>query len=206
MLVRETLTPNGSNGEGAIPQGPPPCELKPLTCTAAEWADLVFSVSHDMDTLPAEKRRPLNEEQALAFDIFAQRLRAHATRPSEPGGKPLRMYVRGGAGLGKSRLISAMQELATKGGMPKAIWTGAYTGLASSLVDGSTIVKGFGLRKLRSDNTRELISNRFRDVLFIIIDEISLIGGSTLDHISRQLAWALNRVHEAFGGMSRIFL
>lgn len=122
---REEHSENDSSSDGTPParvageDGLPPCRMVPLTCTAAEWDQLVDRIGLDLDTMPTSERRPLNPEQMLAYKVFAKRLRFEATQPSECGRRPLRMYVRGAAGTGKSRLITAMQTLAARSGNPR---------------------------------------------------------------------------------------
>lgn len=183
----------------------PPCKLVRLTCTTKQWNSIVDQVATDEIIINPADRRPLNPEQLLAYHIVAKRMRLEAMKPGEKCGKPLRLYVGGAAGTGKSRLITAIQTLANKAGVE--VWTGAYTGLAASLVEGSTITKALELmRKTQTEAVRQAILKRFRGIRYIDIDEISMVSAMQLYQISNQLNWAFRKDGEEFAGINMIFM
>ena len=116
--------------------------------------------------------------------------------------QPLRLFITGGVGVGKSRLISTIRLFLEKtftdyvgtADKPKVLVL-APTGVATINVDGTTIHSGLGipvncrtqaLPKL-SDAKRSELRNLYSEIEVIIIDEISMVSNITLTHIHQRL-------------------
>ena len=114
----------------------------------------------------------------------------------------MRLFITGGAGVGKSHLINTLRQFLEKtftdytgnAEKPKVLVL-APTGVAAINVDGTTIHSGLGipvncktsaLPKL-SDAKRCQLRNLFSEVEIIIIDEISMVSNITLTHIHQRL-------------------
>lgn len=157
----------------------------------------------------------LNEEQERAFRIIAN----HSLLGTALA-EPLRMYIGGMAGTGKSQVIKALIRFFEARGKSYAFLILAPTGSAASLVSGSTYhsVLGFrGSNKLDQDgNTKadplakgmsaqDSIRSRIRNVEYVFIDEISMVDCLSLYNISAQMNLAMRMDDVAFAGKSMIF-
>lgn len=75
-----------------------------------------------------------NEEQALAFRIVAE----HASLPCDET-QPLRMYMGGAGGTGKSRVINALREFFPRRGELRRFRVASFTGVAAQNIGGMTL-------------------------------------------------------------------
>lgn len=131
---------------------------------------------------------------------------------------PLRIFLNGSAGVGKSYVIDTLYQLITHhydtlpGASPdttKVLLT-ALTGKAASNIDGMTIHSAFGLRV---QSSRDVISEKrkkdtrkvMQDLKLIIIDEISFVSSELLERINKKLN-SLFKSDKTFGGFSIIFV
>ncbi|KAL1689112.1 hypothetical protein GGG16DRAFT_23245, partial [Schizophyllum commune] len=74
----------------------------------------------------------LNVEQARAFRIIASRsLDTHE--------EPLRMFLGGPGGTGKSRVIHALRDFFVRKGQARRLRLTAFTGVAAKNIDGMTL-------------------------------------------------------------------
>ncbi|MCP4455636.1 MAG: AAA family ATPase, partial [Planctomycetes bacterium] len=169
---------------GASEPGPGRVDLRPGFCSKSQWKDLVDSIALDS---VADGRRPLNLEQDIVFHLFAQQVWKEAVGHKKPR-QSMCMIVRGTAGTGKSRLIDAIKQLVECAGCPELIWTGAYNGIAASLIGGPMLVKTLGLArtKLGPEAQCELLQ-RFEGLRYLIIDDVSMISTQMLFKLDRQL-------------------
>ena len=124
---------------------------------------------------------------------------------------PPKILLEGGAGTGKSFTINTVRKwinymLYQPGddiNLPYVIVV-APTGMAACQIDGSTIHStfkfGFGnsYQKL-SAKTRDLLTDQFRNVAVIIIDEISMLSADMFFNLSRRLS-EIKCTEEFFGG------
>ncbi|KAJ7088936.1 hypothetical protein C8R44DRAFT_595917, partial [Mycena epipterygia] len=127
----------------------------------------------------------LNAEQERAFKLVANH--AIADDPS-----PLKMYLGGIGGTGKTQVIRALQQFFIERGEAHRFVVLAPTGTAAALLNGSTyhsvlgIVdgldgerhEGFGIRK---------IQERLRGVEYIFLDEVSMVSCAAMYAISAKL-------------------
>jgi hypothetical protein len=147
----------------------------------------------------------LNAEQDRAFRLVAN----HATDLAAP---PLRMYLGGVGGTGKSQVIKALVEFFEVRSESHRFIVLGPTGTAAALLNGSTYHSVLGLRD-SNDNDSERISGarikkvqeRIRGVEYIFLDEVSMVSCSALYSISARLAHSLGEPNEPFGGLNGIF-
>ncbi|KZV59029.1 hypothetical protein PENSPDRAFT_557393, partial [Peniophora sp. CONT] len=127
----------------------------------------------------------LNEEQERAFRIIANHSLLGAMAD------PLRMYIGGMAGTGKSQVIKALIKFFDARGKSYAFLILAPTGSAASLVGGSTYHSALGFRGgNQGDNgmsTKQAIKARLQAVEYVFIDEISMVDCQALYNISASM-------------------
>ncbi|KAJ7720689.1 hypothetical protein B0H16DRAFT_1234024, partial [Mycena metata] len=116
----------------------------------------------------------LNQEQARAFSIVAQ----HSLEPNPQ--KPLRMYLGGPGGTGKSRVIDALQEFFLSRSEERRFRLSSYTGVAARNISGMTLhaalmINDYSKSALSAKAKRELMS-MWEGVDYLFIDEISMVG------------------------------
>ncbi len=154
-----------------------------------------------IDDVVAEYKLDNNPEQLRAFQIVARHVCFH--------GPQLSMYIGGVGGTGKSYVIQAILHLFTVLGRRNEILVSAPTGAAAVLIGGYTI---HSLLLLPNEENPDLqtLAVIWDNVLYLIIDEISMISASLLAAISSRLQHAKGRSALAedrpFGGVNVIFL
>ena len=115
---------------------------------------------------------------------------------------PLKLFITGRAGLGKSHLMKTICMFLTKtfnlySGSPDKpkVLILAPTGVAAINIDGTTInsglsippyVNGYTLPRL-SDSERGRLRNLYSEVLVVLIDEISMVSNICLLQIHKRL-------------------
>lgn len=146
----------------------------------------------------------LNSEQERAFRIIAE----HAVRQSDAD--PIRMFLGGAGGTGKSRVIDAYRDLFSKLGQSRRFRTAAFTGSAALNVKGMTIhallhlqTNDKGTNSL-SNSAKQALVKMWEGVDFLFIDEVSMIGCEFLTSISDNLQKAKEN-NLPFGGISVVF-
>jgi hypothetical protein len=173
------------------------------------------------------KETNLNRKQALAFRIIAGTFINRVEKNSNntirtPAFKNyLRMLMTGAGGTGKTYVIEAVRKVLEHYGASHKIKCFAPTASAATLVDGSTIHKGFSIKvrkhtkneHLEQDDDytvfinvtdRKKMRDELKDVEIVIIDEVSLLGQQLLAEIDHALRYAKNN-NEYFGGVIIIF-
>lgn len=147
----------------------------------------------------------LNTEQARAFSIVATHSRQ---RPHNL--EPLRMYVGGPGGTGKSRVIAALTDYFALNGESRRLRLASFTGIASKNINGTTLHTALALnqhqKKGKSGNgkTKTDLIAMWLGVDYLLIDEVSMIGCLLLRQIHDALVDATGCT-EPFGGISIIF-
>lgn len=115
----------------------------------------------------------LNEAQARAFTIIAN----HSTTPQI---EPLRMYIGGMAGTGKSQVIKAVSEYFSRKREKHRFLLLAPTGTAASVINGSTYHSALGINGRTggkgAGTALSTVQTRLRHVDYIFIDEVSMIS------------------------------
>ncbi|KAJ7143085.1 hypothetical protein C8R43DRAFT_892023, partial [Mycena crocata] len=124
----------------------------------------------------------LNEEQTRAFRIIAD----HAAGP-QPA--PLKMYLGGMGGTGKSQVFKAMAQFFLRRNESYRYMMLGPTGSVASLLNGSTYHSVFKLPResksrnhddvegIRNDaSTLAAVNERLQGVDYIFLDEISMVS------------------------------
>jgi hypothetical protein len=142
----------------------------------------------------------LNEEQERAFRIVAN----HA---SDSYAEPLRMYLAGMAGTGKSQVLKSLIQYFKCRDEGYRLMIVAPTGNAAALLGGSTYHSSLGINDYNEKNALNLSQVRARliGVDYIFLDEVSMLSCHDMYRISCQLALALNNADQPFGAMSMLF-
>ncbi|XP_065826022.1 uncharacterized protein [Oscarella lobularis] len=162
------------------------------------------STSSKKDLVAAADSSLLQGNQKLAYDI----VRSHnELTKSGFECKPLRMIVCGSAGTGKSYLINCIKEM-----LGSECILAAPTGVAAFNIGGQTLhsllripLQKTSFSDVQGPSLRDL-QERFEDVRYLIIDEMSMVGRHQLSLIHRRLCQALPQgACESFGGISLIF-
>jgi hypothetical protein len=142
----------------------------------------------------------LNREQKRAFRIIVN----HATI-DEPD--PLRMYLGGMGGTGKSQVIKALIHFFGERKENHRFIVVAPTGAAAALLNGSTYHSVLGINDGEFVSAKTLLQIRARldGVDYIFLDEVSMLSCRDMYKISAQCAKARGVHEEAFGGINFIF-
>ena len=142
----------------------------------------------------------LNKEQTLAFNIIAnQSLKRRGFDD------PLKMFLSGPAGTGKSRVFNALRAFFEAKNQARRFRVCSYMGIAAKNVGGMTLHAGLCLGKgdKRARSKEDLIS-MWNGVDFLLIDEVSMISCEFLVTISESLSEAKGN-SRPFGGINIIF-
>ena len=131
---------------------------------------------------------------------------------------PIRLFLSGGAGVGKSIVTNALYEAlirylnSIKGENPdnvKVVKT-APTGKAAFNINGNTLHSAFkipanrGFEYCALDSDRlNTIRTQLKKLKLIFIDEISMVGSGTFNFLNLRLQQIM-RTNEPFGGISLI--
>ncbi len=132
-----------------------------------------------------------------------------STVPESSVQQPLKMFLGGEGGTGKSRVIQALLYFAEKWNVPGSIRTCALTGIAASLAQGQTFHSLIGLRGGIGYNTStspsEKAKKNLQNFLVLILDEVSMLSRRTLDALSVYLKKAKDDQTRIFGGVIMVF-
>lgn len=144
----------------------------------------------------------LNVEQERAFRIIAEHF-------VSGNSEQLQLYVGGGAGTGKSHVLKAVVELFRICSASESLLVSAPTGIAAVLISGHTIHSLTMLPKTAYQKDFNKLENIWRNVQWLILDEISMVSAKLLSEISHQISLAKgsdSRVGDRpFGGLNIIF-
>jgi hypothetical protein len=149
-------------------------------------------------------RWSLNVEQARAFRLIA----SHSQQNSDA--EPLRMYLGGPGGTGKSRVINALTDYFAERGETRRLRLTSFTGIAAKNINGVTLHTSLALNQGRKDRNKEKARTKadliamWVGVDYLFIDEVSMIGCYMLLLIHEALVEARGCT-EPFGGISIIF-
>lgn len=150
----------------------------------------------------------LTSDQLRAFSIIEAHLHDTIAKNAP---KQLLMQIQGEGGTGKSTVIGCVTQLFQKKNLEHKLVRSAYTGIAASLIDGNTLHTLCRLTQKRelSDETIEALRKTWRDVEYLIIDEISMVSREFLFRVSSILDAAKQPGEQpvngrAFGGLNVI--
>ena len=149
----------------------------------------------------------LNKEQERAFRIIAN----HASSLTPP---PLKMYLGGMGGTGKTQVIKALISLFVRRNEAHRFAVVAPTGNAAANIGGSTYHSLLGIRIDEKDGHGEHIKNeaaliaeaktKLKGVEYILVDEISMVSSREFYSICARLSEILNKPDIVFGGVNMI--
>jgi hypothetical protein len=156
---------------------------------------------HDVDIEAVIKIWGLNVEQQRAFRLVA-------CKSFAPTGDPLRLYIAGAAGTGKSQVINALRDFFQQRSQERRFRVCCFMGVAAKNVGGMTLHAALSMSG-RQHNCSSAKSNNelvamWEGVDFLFIDEISMISCQFLASISQALSRAKGNA-AAFGGINVIF-
>lgn len=145
----------------------------------------------------------LNSEQERAFRIIAQ----HSVSVNE---EPLRMYIGGMGGTGKTQVIKALRHWFNRTGESYRMAVLAPTGAAASVVDGSTYHSFLGVntgerRTYFGEGSTKTLDDariRMRGVDYIFLDEVSMVSCQDMFLIDARLKEITKTYDVAFGGIN----
>ena len=144
--------------------------------------DVSDDISGEYSSTDNELRAGLSPDQLLVFDHTIQCFDSN---------KPLRVFVHGGPGTGKSFLAKKLMKAATaRGLLPRFT---ALSGAAATINGGTTIHYTVGMRKhvswgsVPDKNQIKRIRNRNGTMRFLIIDEISMSHAQMWNQIKENL-------------------
>ena len=146
----------------------------------------------------------LNTEQARAFSLIA----SHSRQTRSP--EPMRMYLGGPGGTGKSRVIAALTDYFAQRGESRRLRLASFTGIAAKNINGTTLHTALALSlsqktgKRGNAKTKADLIAMWMGVDYLFIDEVSMIGCALLLQIHEALVDARGCT-EPFGGISLIF-
>jgi hypothetical protein len=157
---------------------------------------------------------PLNDLQHIACQLVLRALDQYTLQNDPEAWQPHLQYTGGEGGTGKSRVVEAIQKVFMARNEPDGIIVSATSGSAAVGINGVTVHSALGLcvrRKgsdnLEADNTvsGRMAQNstrawRLQTAKVFIVDEVSMLGGITLNDINEQLKHA-RRDARPFGGM-----
>lgn len=153
------------------------------------------------------KEFSLNKEQERAYRLIAN----HAATPNI---EPLKMYLGGMGGTGKTQVIKAIIEMFSRKKESHRFIVLAPTGTAAALLNGSTYHSALGIRIHsakeagmggQNANTIHETREKLAGVEYIFVDEVSMISCHELYAISSKLAILTNVHDKPFGGMNMVF-
>jgi hypothetical protein len=154
----------------------------------------------DVDITAMIKEYTLNAEQSRAFRIVSE----HSLETTP---EPLRMYIRGPGGTGKSRVINALKSFFERPNQGHRFRLASYTGVVAKNISGMTLHSALSLNQLakgnRGGSQRDLVA-MWEGVDYLFIDEVSMIGCNLLLQISEALTTAKGDT-SVFGGINIIF-
>ena len=172
----------------------------------------------------------LNEKQWIAFKIISGSfIKNHIQKSVELEPKPedlIRIILTGPGGTGKTHVVKALRDVMAVYGCGHLLRFLAPTGSAASLIDGTTIHKGLGIKIHTNDkgkgnrhpgdsnedytvlisiHNRTMLHDEWGPAKVLFLDEFSLLSEQLLCELDHALRYATERPNEWFGGLSVIF-
>ena len=160
------------------------------------------TIEHETSMNNICKEYNLNEEQERAFRIIAN----HVVLPNS---EPLRMYIGGMGGTGKTQVLKAVSMFFEIRQEAYRFIIVAPTGTAAALLSGSTYHSVFGINDMTGvDQATKImmqVRTRLQGVDYIFLDEVSMLSCHDMYKISAQLCKIMNKPTVPFGGLNFLF-
>jgi hypothetical protein len=126
-----------------------------------------------------------------------------------PNSEPLKMYIGGMGGTGKSQVLKAVSKFFEHRNEAHRFIVVAPTGSAAALLSGSTYHSVFGIHDMNSEaqatKTLVQVQTRLLGVDYVFLDEVSMLSCHDMYKISAQLCKVMNQPTLPFGGMNMLF-
>jgi hypothetical protein len=126
----------------------------------------------------------------------------------------LRFFLSGPAGTGKSTVIKALVDFATRWGAMDAILLTATSGIAGVNIQGQTYHRAMGVAYdgddgdddgcKKSTRSSTVDKDRWSRIRVVVLDEVSMLGASRLDDINKHMK-RLKANESIFGGVHMAF-
>ncbi|KAJ2916205.1 hypothetical protein MD484_g4202, partial [Candolleomyces efflorescens] len=209
----------GSEGSTSATLSQRPCQHEEATVAITTLKDGTLGIGkgnyqgseggpEDQDSREALVRSIANEkgisnnpEQLQAFRIVAEHVLS--------GGLQLLLYVGGMGGTGKSYVVNAITELFERLGRRHELAIGAPTGIAATLVGGSTLHSLILANPSQKMHRSEHLAKIWRPIKYMIVDEVSMVGAQFLALMSSRIRIGKADIPFAsalpFGGVNIIF-
>ncbi len=171
---------------------------QPLLHSCPNW---VSTMKREYENISSTQQFPrtdianLNRQQAKAYEIVSTHFRSTASQ------SPLLMMILGTAGTGKSYVIRAIAQLLDNHCIN--YWNGSIGITLHSALQ--LPVQAHNKNEL-SGNSLARLQHRLKDVQYIIVDEISMLGQRTMEWVDRRLKQASGYHDTPFGGHSLILI
>ncbi|KAF8415488.1 hypothetical protein L210DRAFT_3431330, partial [Boletus edulis BED1] len=128
----------------------------------------------------------LNEDQRRAFMIVTD----HASTES-CGNPPIRMFLGGPGGTGKSQVILAIRDFFVCSGQENRLRLTSYMGVAALNIGGNTLHSALllgrgGTRSSQKRDNSDLM-RLWDGVDYLLVDEISTVGAQFLENVNDAL-------------------
>ncbi|EIW81886.1 hypothetical protein CONPUDRAFT_33586, partial [Coniophora puteana RWD-64-598 SS2] len=127
----------------------------------------------------------LNDEQRRAFRIVAE----HSLLINP---EPLRMFLSGPGGTGKSRVINALRAWFERRGQSRRFRLASYMGVAAKNIAGSTLHSCLSLNRnyasRATQHRQRELALYWNGVDYVFIDEVSMLGCNLMVQISEALS------------------
>ncbi|KAF8235804.1 hypothetical protein L208DRAFT_1255143, partial [Tricholoma matsutake] len=121
----------------------------------------------------------LNPEQSQAFQIITE----HSLHAQQ---EPLRMFISGPAGTGKTRVINTVKDFFEQRRQTRRFRLASYMGIAARHISSMTLHAALCLNTKKSNKSNNLIA-MWEGVDYLFIDEVSMISCKFLCRISKAL-------------------
>jgi hypothetical protein len=198
--VLDSKVRHTSKAEHAVPKTFIPDVVKVIDKSYLEKRYHTTEHNHLMETI--SQQYSLNEEQERAFRIIAN----HVVLPNS---EPLKMYIGGMGGTGKSQVLKAVSSFFESRNEAYRFIVVAPTGSAAALLSGSTYHSVFGINDMSSEaqatKTLMQVRTRILGVDYIFLDEVSMLSCHDMYKISAQLCKVMNEPTLPYGGLNMLF-
>lgn len=162
-----------------------------------------YTTEHNYSIDKICKEYKLNVEQEHAFRIIAN----HVVLPNS---EPLKMYIGGMGGTGKTQVLKAVSYFFDKRNEAYHFMIVAPTGSAAALLSGSTYHSAFGINDMSGEaqatKAMTQVHTRLQGIDYIFLDEVSMLSCYDMYKISAQLCKVMNEHTIPFGGLNMLLL